>query len=324
MRRRGAGKCDFAHGGLELRVRANKRDRWGRHVGPPDGGGSVNLDASGGEDTLGAARSIGRIRLENGTKDGIGSASVSGIAGGGGNGSSSGGQNNSAGGANAGPGINGGGARQGKRSKGGVALGEGFGAGGVTTGGWQGQWRGRAGGTGGEADARGDPSVQGMNGAPYHRAYAAANGSSNISINSGSSRSPPRVSRGQGGVTLPTPDGGVILSPNRGVTQGPAGLLEQQGRRRPPDPVRGNAQMQAPIGPLLSPINRPRDFRVPPAVLAQLKGAIPAGGEQSQERFRGRVPVVGHIPATSPGTTANGHGTNGNVVAADSAMSDHS
>ncbi|CAM9998888.1 unnamed protein product, partial [Ectocarpus sp. 12 AP-2014] len=78
MRRRGAGKCDFAHGGLELRVRANKRDRWGRHVGgsnPLDGGGgglNVNLDASGGEDTLGAARSIGRIRVENGEKDGVG------------------------------------------------------------------------------------------------------------------------------------------------------------------------------------------------------------------------------------------------------------
>ncbi|CAM9833011.1 unnamed protein product, partial [Laminaria digitata] len=84
MRRRGAGKCDFAHGGLELRVRANKRDRWGRHVGS-DGGG-VNLDASGGEDTLGAARSIGRIRIENGEKDGAGCATIAGGRGGGGGG----------------------------------------------------------------------------------------------------------------------------------------------------------------------------------------------------------------------------------------------
>ncbi|CAN0413241.1 unnamed protein product, partial [Hapterophycus canaliculatus] len=76
MRRRGTGKCDFAHGGLELRVRANKRDRWGRHAvasaASPDGVAGVNLDASGGEDTLGAARSIGRIRVENGEKDGLG------------------------------------------------------------------------------------------------------------------------------------------------------------------------------------------------------------------------------------------------------------
>ncbi|CAN0069696.1 unnamed protein product, partial [Discosporangium mesarthrocarpum] len=76
MRRRGAGKCDFAHGGIELRVRTNKRDRWGRHVGVD--GGSPNPDASGGEDTLGAARSIGRIRLESGTKDGVISGVVSG------------------------------------------------------------------------------------------------------------------------------------------------------------------------------------------------------------------------------------------------------
>lgn len=105
MRRRGAGKCDFAHGGLELRVRANKRDRWGRQVGP-DGG--VSLDASGGEDTLGAARSIGRIRIENGEKDGAGCAIITGGRGGGGGG----------------PGIGGGGGgtRQGKRSKGGGAA----------------------------------------------------------------------------------------------------------------------------------------------------------------------------------------------------------
>lgn len=125
MRRRGAGKCDFAHGGLELRVRANKRDRWGRHVSgpgpgsPPDGAGpAVNLDASGGEDTLGAARSIGRIRVENGEKDGVG-------VGGGGGGGGGGGVGGGAGG--------GGGARQGKRNKGGGSGGGGGAVGGVGT-----------------------------------------------------------------------------------------------------------------------------------------------------------------------------------------------
>lgn len=138
MRRRGAGKCDFAHGGLELRVRANKRDRWGRHAGA-DGGG-VSLDASGGEDTLGAARSIGRIRMENGTKDGIGSAAVAGGIGGGGTG-----------------GAGASGTRQGKRSKGGGLQGGDAGGGGGGGAGWQGRGRGSTGGTG-------DPKTMGFNG----------------------------------------------------------------------------------------------------------------------------------------------------------------
>lgn len=163
MRRRGAGKCDFAHGGLELRVRANKRDRWGRHAGA-DGGG-VSLDASGGEDTLGAARSIGRIRMENGTKDGIGSAAVVGGMGGGG-----------AGGAGAS------GARQGKRSKGGGSQGgDGAGGGGA---GWQGRARG---GTGGNGDSK----AAGLNGvAP----------SPQRTIGTADGRSPPgRGTRSDGG-----------------------------------------------------------------------------------------------------------------------------
>lgn len=143
MRRRGAGKCDFAHGGIELRVRANKRDRWGRHVGA--GGGGVNLDASGGEDTLGAARSIGRIRIENGERDGAGSAAIAGARGG------------AVGSAGAGAG----GTRQGKRTKGGGAQG-GDGAVGVSGGVYQGRPRGST------AAATGDPNAPGINGTgPY-------------------------------------------------------------------------------------------------------------------------------------------------------------
>ena len=89
MRRRGASKCDFAHGGIELRVRANKRDRWGRHTGA-NGDGGVSLDTSGGEDTLGVARSIGRIRVEHGEKDGAGSSLIHGARGGGGGGGAAG------------------------------------------------------------------------------------------------------------------------------------------------------------------------------------------------------------------------------------------
>lgn len=136
MRRRGAGKCDFAHGGLELRVRINKRDRWGRHTGPD--GGAANVDASGGEDTLGAARSIGRIRMENGTRDGVGSAAVAGgIGGGGGSGGGGGG-----GGAGVGGGSGNGLSRAGsKRARAGGAVQAGDG----TAGNWQGPGRGGGG-----------------------------------------------------------------------------------------------------------------------------------------------------------------------------------
>lgn len=150
MRRRGAAKCDFAHGGIELRVRANKRDRWGRHAGA-DGGGGVSLDASGGEDTLGAARAIGRIRIENGERDGAGSALISGARGGGGAVGMAGGS------------------RQGKRSKGGVAQrGEG-GPGGDNGGVYQGRSYGRAdGGQGGQSAANLD--IAGLHQSPTGRA----------------------------------------------------------------------------------------------------------------------------------------------------------
>lgn len=150
MRRRGAGKCDFAHGGLELRVRANKRDRWGRHVG--GNGGGVSLDASGGEDTLGAARYIGRIRIENGEKDGAGCAAIAG-------GRSGGGAGAGGGGTGAGGGGGGVGSRQGKRGKGGGASQTGDGAGG---GGNGNQGRARGGnGSGGESK---DPEGSGAAG----------------------------------------------------------------------------------------------------------------------------------------------------------------
>lgn len=72
------GKCDFAHGPLELRVKDNRRERWG-HRSAASGGahrGGVNaavdeeelqLRFSGGEDVLGAARSIEKVRFKEGS-----------------------------------------------------------------------------------------------------------------------------------------------------------------------------------------------------------------------------------------------------------------
>jgi len=67
------GKCIFAHGPLELRVKETRRDKWGK-------GGSTNiansaaaispaeqLRFSGGEDTLNAARSIEKVRAVEGS-----------------------------------------------------------------------------------------------------------------------------------------------------------------------------------------------------------------------------------------------------------------
>lgn len=151
MRRRGAGKCDFAHGGIELRVRANKRDRWGKHAGADGGGGGVSLDASGGEDTLGAARTIGRMRIENGERDGAGSALVSGARGGGGAVGTAGGS------------------RQGKRSKGGVAQRGESGPSGDNGGVYQGRSYGRAdGGKGGQPSA--NLEIAGLHQSPTGRA----------------------------------------------------------------------------------------------------------------------------------------------------------
>lgn len=67
MRKRG--KCDFAHGPLELRVKENRRDRWGRSqpTNDPTLSEAMILRISGGEDVLGAARSIERFRASEGT-----------------------------------------------------------------------------------------------------------------------------------------------------------------------------------------------------------------------------------------------------------------
>ncbi len=58
------GKCIFAHGPVELRVKEGKRHRWGTLVRKD--GLSANPKASGGEDTYGAARTIENTRKEQG------------------------------------------------------------------------------------------------------------------------------------------------------------------------------------------------------------------------------------------------------------------
>ena len=66
MRRKG--KCDFAHGPLELRVKENRRDKWGTI---PYNSSMANtpefLKCSGGEDCLSSARSIEKVRVEVGS-----------------------------------------------------------------------------------------------------------------------------------------------------------------------------------------------------------------------------------------------------------------
>ena len=62
MRRKG--KCVFAHGPVELRVKEGKRNRWGKLV--DENGDNSNPKHSGGEDTYGAARSIETVRKEEG------------------------------------------------------------------------------------------------------------------------------------------------------------------------------------------------------------------------------------------------------------------
>lgn len=58
------GKCVFAHGPLELRVKEARRHKWGHRGGNISSGGSnsVDLFSSGGEDTLGAARCLSKGR----------------------------------------------------------------------------------------------------------------------------------------------------------------------------------------------------------------------------------------------------------------------
>jgi len=58
------GKCIFAHGPVELRVKEPKRHRWGKLV--DKNGDNNNPKHSGGEDTYGAARSIESERKQEG------------------------------------------------------------------------------------------------------------------------------------------------------------------------------------------------------------------------------------------------------------------
>lgn len=62
MRKRN--KCIFAHSAVELRVKAPKRQRWGKLV--DQDGNHKNQNASGGEDTLGAAKAIEVERKQEG------------------------------------------------------------------------------------------------------------------------------------------------------------------------------------------------------------------------------------------------------------------
>lgn len=63
------GKCIFAHGALELRVKDTRRDKWGKANNGSNQATqkAEDLNASGGEDVLGAARSIEKIRQEEGS-----------------------------------------------------------------------------------------------------------------------------------------------------------------------------------------------------------------------------------------------------------------
>lgn len=68
------GKCIFAHGPLELRVKETRRDRWGKTQASGSGtnagpgiGSQESLRFSGGEDVLGAARSIEKMRAAEGS-----------------------------------------------------------------------------------------------------------------------------------------------------------------------------------------------------------------------------------------------------------------
>jgi hypothetical protein len=57
-------KCIFAHSAVELRVKPAKRHRWGKLVDKD--GNHKNVNASGGEDTYGAARAIEVERKQEG------------------------------------------------------------------------------------------------------------------------------------------------------------------------------------------------------------------------------------------------------------------
>lgn len=59
------GKCIFAHGPLELRIKESRKDKWGTRAAAD----SIFVDnrSSGGEDVLGAARAIEKIRVIEGS-----------------------------------------------------------------------------------------------------------------------------------------------------------------------------------------------------------------------------------------------------------------
>ena len=67
MRRKG--KCIFAHGPVELRVKESRRNKWGLRGAPSkEADAKESLRLSGGEDVLGAARFIEKIRAAESKK----------------------------------------------------------------------------------------------------------------------------------------------------------------------------------------------------------------------------------------------------------------
>ncbi len=77
------GKCDFAHGPLELRIKETRRDKWGVYHQSLVDGTYDPLRYSGGEDVLGAARSIEKIRVIEGSVSQFERSSASSVGGGG-------------------------------------------------------------------------------------------------------------------------------------------------------------------------------------------------------------------------------------------------
>lgn len=76
------GKCDFAHGPLELRIKETRRDKWGVYHQSLVDGAYDPLRYSGGEDVLGAARSIEKIRVIEGSVSQFEKSSASSVGGG--------------------------------------------------------------------------------------------------------------------------------------------------------------------------------------------------------------------------------------------------
>lgn len=61
-------RCIILTGPIELRIKESRRDKWGArlHLSVLQGN-AVDLRASGGEDVLGAARSVEKIRMTEGS-----------------------------------------------------------------------------------------------------------------------------------------------------------------------------------------------------------------------------------------------------------------